>query len=133
MLQGLKNTAGNIANLQKMRQQQAKLQKLLQTIIVTGTSKNGKVVATITGEQKIIDIKIDPSLVKFVNDNFFNNINDLNENNQTVSKGQKFLADPIKEAIEDAMSKVQGEIVKKMQESGNISDFMSILQGMGSM
>jgi len=38
------------------------------------------------------------------------------------------LAKAIMEAFEDAISKVQGEVVKKMQETGSLDDFMSMLQ-----
>jgi DNA-binding protein YbaB len=120
MLQNLQKTGSMISNANKIRQQQAKLQKLLASIKIQGTSKNGKVVVTITGEQKIVDIQIDPSLIKFVYENFV-----------SAGKPDSMLAKAIIEAVDDAISKVQAEVVKKMQESGSIGDLMSMLQAAG--
>lgn len=132
MLQGLKNAGNLVSNANKARQQQAKLQKILQEIKVTGTSKNGKVTVVITGEQKIIDIKIDPTLIKFVNDNFLVGFeNDPDKKADADARGQKFLATPIMEAVEDAISKVQGETMKKLQETGSLGDLMSMMQSLG--
>lgn len=131
MLQGLKNTGSMLANANKIKQQQAKLQKILQEIRVTGSSKNGKVTVIITGEQKIIDINIEPSIIKFVSDNFLENTGDDQKNKDNQTRGQKFLAVPIIEAVDDAISKVQGEVVKKIQETGSLGDLMSMLQAAG--
>ena len=38
------------------------------------------------------------------------------------------MASSIIEAVQDAISKVQGEVVKKMQESGAMGDLMGMLQ-----
>jgi len=132
MLQGLKNAGNLISNANKVRQQQAKLQKILQEIRVTGTSKNGKVTVIITGEQKIIDINIDPSLIKFVYENFLNlQTDDQDKIADSSNRGQKFLSSPIMEAVADGISKVQGEVVKKIQETGSVGDLMSMLQAAG--
>jgi DNA-binding protein YbaB len=132
MLQGIKNAGSLVSNANKVRQQQAKLQKILQDIRVTGTSKNGKVTVVITGEQKIIDIKIDPSIIKFVYENFFTiNLDDAEKSADNQNRGQKFLSSPIIEAVDDAISKVQGEVVKKIQETGSLGDLMSMLQAAG--
>ncbi|MEI6728256.1 MAG: YbaB/EbfC family nucleoid-associated protein [bacterium] len=132
MLQGIKNAGSLVSNANKVRQQQAKLQKILQEIRVTGTSKNGKVTVVITGEQKIIDIKIDPSIIKFVYENFFTiNLDDAAKSADNQNRGQKFLSSPIIEAVDDAISKVQGEVVKKIQETGSLGDLMSMLQAAG--
>jgi len=132
MLQGLKNAGSLISNANKVRQQQAKLQKILQEIRVTGTSKNGKVTVIITGEQKIIDIQIDPSLIKFVYENFLNlQTDDQDKIADSNNRGQKFLSAPIMEAVADGISKVQGEVVKKIQETGSVGDLMSMLQAAG--
>jgi DNA-binding protein YbaB len=132
MLQGLKNAGNLISNANKVRQQQAKLQKILQEIRVTGTSKNGKVTVIITGEQKIIDINIDPSLIKFVYENFLNlQTDDQDKIADSGNRGQKFLSSPIMEAVADGISKVQGEVVKKIQETGSVGDLMSMLQAAG--
>ncbi len=117
MLGNLKDTANLVSNVNKVRQQQAKLQSLLASIRVTGQSKNSKVTVVITGEQKIVEIKIDPALINFVYENF-------------TSQGQedKMLSKSIMEAVEDAISQVQNEVVKKMQETGSMEDLMSMLQ-----
>lgn len=128
MFQGIKNAGSLISNANKVRQQQAKLQKILQEIRVTGTSKNGKVTVIITGEQKIVDIQIDPSIIKFIYENFFTPQNDPEKEQENNQKGQKFLSNPIIEAVDNAISKVQGEIVKKIQETGSLGDLMSMLQ-----
>lgn len=117
MLQGLKNTADLVANARKAKAQQEKLQKLLGSIRTSGQSKNGKVQVTITGEQKIIDIKIDPSIINFVYENF-----------TSQGKEDAMLSKAIMEGVDDALSKVQGEIVKKIQETGSMEDLMGMLQ-----
>jgi DNA-binding YbaB/EbfC family protein len=117
MLNNLKNAGSLINNANQVRQQQAKLQKLLSEIRVTGTSKNGRVTVVITGEQKIIEINIDPALIKFVYENFI-----------SADKADTMLSKAIIEAVDDAISKVQGEVVKKMQETGSLGDLMSMLQ-----
>jgi DNA-binding protein YbaB len=131
MLQGLKNTGSMLANASKVKQQQAKLQKILQEIRVTGSSKNGKVTVVITGEQKIIDINIDPSIIRFVSENFLTPSNDPSKDQDNSVRGQKFLSSPIIEAVDDAIGKVQGEVVKKIQETGSLGDLMSMLQAAG--
>ncbi|NJK71607.1 hypothetical protein HC864_00185 [Candidatus Gracilibacteria bacterium] len=116
MLQGIKNTANMMNQARKAKAQQDKLSKLLSSIQVSGISKNGKVTVTITGEQKIVDIKIDPTLIEFVYENF-----------TSQNKEDTMLAKSIIESTEDAISKVQGEVVKKMQETGSIDDLMGML------
>ncbi len=125
MFQGIKNTGAALSQMNQAKQTQDKLQKMLQGIQVSGVSKNGKVTVTVTGEQKIVDVKIDPSLVKFVYDNFMNS-DDLN----TIAKGQKIFSDNIMEASNDAIGKVQVEMVKKMQENGGIGELMNMFKGM---
>jgi DNA-binding protein YbaB len=117
MFNGIKNAASSIQNISKIKQQQAKLQKLLSEITVEGVSKNKKVTVKITGEQKIKDISIEPELISFVHENF-------------VSQGKEdnILAKSIMEAVEDAISKVQGAVVKKMQETDSLGDLMGMLQ-----
>jgi DNA-binding protein YbaB len=98
-------------------QQRQKLQKLLSEIRVTGQSKNSKVTVTMTGDQKIVDITIDPSLIKFVHDNFI-----------VADRPDTMMGKSIIEAVDDAITKVQTEVVKKMQENGGLSDLMDMLQ-----
>jgi DNA-binding protein YbaB len=117
MFQGIKKTANAVGNFQKMKAQQDKMTKLLNSVRVTGNSKNSKVNVTLTGDQKIIDIKIDPSLIEFVYENYI-----------SQQKEDALLAKSIMEAVEDAMTKVQPEVVKKMQESGSLGDLMGMLQ-----
>ncbi len=116
MLKGIKNTANMMNQARKAKAQQDKLSKLLSGIQVSGVSKNAKVTVTITGEQKIVDIKIDPSLIEFVYENFI-----------SQKKEDTLLSKSIIEATEDAISKVQGEVVKKMQETGSLDDLMGML------
>jgi DNA-binding protein YbaB len=120
MFQGIKKTAGALANANKMKAQQEKLQKLLNSVRVAGVSKNGKVTVILTGDQKIIEIKIDPTLINFVYENF-----------TSQNKEDTLLAKSIMEAVEDGMNKVQAEVVKKMQETGSLGDLMSMLQAAG--
>ena len=125
MFNGVKNALQTGGNMLKAQQTQAKLQKIMQEIRVSGISKNGKVTVVITGEQKIVDVKIDPTLIIFVNDNFV-----TSDDQNLVIKGQKMLSDNIMEASNDAMAKVQMELVKKMQENGGIGEMMEMLKGM---
>jgi len=117
MLDKIKNVSSMIQTANKLKQQQERLQKILSTIRVNGQSKNQKVTVTITGEQKIVNIQIAPELISFVYENF-----------TSQGKEESMLAKAIMEAFEDAISKVQGEVVKKMQETGSLDDFMSMLQ-----
>lgn len=131
MLQNIQNAGGAAASALKLKAQQDKLQKLLNEIIVTGNSKNGKVVVKVRGDQTILDIVIDPSLVVFVYENFFKLAKDETDPTRSSdlnARGQKFMASSIIEAVQDAISKVQGEVVKKMQESGAMGDLMGMLQ-----
>jgi len=117
MLAKIKNVSSMIQTANQLKQQQERLQKILSTIRVNGQSKNQKVTVTITGEQKIVNIQIAPELINFVYENF-----------TSQGKEESMLAKAIMEAFEDAISKVQGEVVKKMQETGSLDDFMSMLQ-----
>jgi nucleoid-associated protein EbfC len=125
MFDGIKNTANMLGQANKMKQQQAKLQTMLQGIRVSGISKNGKVTVTVTGEQKIVDVKIDPSLIKFVYENFMNS-----DDVDTQNRGQAMITTNIMEASNDAISKVQVEMVKKMQEGNGMNDLMDMFKGM---
>jgi DNA-binding protein YbaB len=120
MLGKLKDTANALGNLNKMKAQQDKLQKILASVQVTGISKNGKVSVTVTGDQKIVQnsLKIDPSIITFVYENY-----------TSQDKEDQLLGKSVTEAIEDAMNKVQPEVVKKMQETGSIGDLMGMLSG----
>ena len=125
MFDGIKNTANMLGQANKMKQQQAKLQTMLQGIRVSGISKNGKVTVTVTGEQKIVDVKIDPTLIKFVYENFINS-----DDADTQNRGQAMITTNIMEASNDAISKVQVEMVKKMQEGNGMNDLMDMFKGM---
>ena len=131
MLQNLQNAGSAAANALKLKAQQDKLQKLLNEIVVTGTSKNGKVTVKVRGDQTILDIVIDPNLVIFVYENFFKLAKDETDSTRSAdlnSRGQKFMASSIIEAVQDAISIVHGVVVKKMQESGAMGDLMGMLQ-----
>lgn len=118
----LANMAGfNLGMLKaasQARAKQKKYQEMLEGVSVNGQSKNAKVRVTVNGAQKIKSLTIDPELIAFVYENY-------------VSKGQEetMLAKSIMEATEDALSKIQMEIVKKMQESGSMSEIMEMLGG----
>ena len=71
-------------------------------------------------KQKIVDIQIEPALITFVQENFI-----------SQGKEEKMMAKSIIEAVDDAISKVQGEVVKKIQETGSLGDLMSMLQAAG--
>jgi DNA-binding protein YbaB len=122
MFNGIKKTAGALAQANKLRSQQQAMTKMLNSVRVTGASKNSKVSVTITGDQKVVDIAIDPSLITFVHENF-----------TSQGKEDTMLSKAIMEAIEDANTKVQQAVVKKMQEEGNLSELMSMMQGLGDM
>jgi DNA-binding protein YbaB len=126
MFQGIRNAANTLGQVNQAKQTQDKLQKMLQDIKVSGISKNGKVTVTVTGEQKIVDVKIDPTLIQFVAENFMN----PNSDAVMIAKGQKMLSDNIMEASNDAIGKVQVEMVKKMQENGGIGEIMNMFKGM---
>ena len=125
MFDGIKNTANMLGQANKMKQQQAKLQTMLSGIRVSGISKNGKATVTVTGEQKIVDVKIDPSLIKFVYENFIQS-----DDVDTQNRGQAMITTNIMEASNDALSKVQVEMVKKMQEGNGMNDLMDMFKGM---
>ena len=132
MLQGVQNAGNTIANANKLRQQQANLQKILQSIRVTGTNKNGTVTVIMDGNQKIIEIKFDPKLLVFAYENFFGvEFEDNEEKEKEENKGQNFLSKPIIEAVDDAITKVQAKIVEEIQRTGSMGDLMSMLQSAG--
>ena len=117
MLNGIKN-AGNLASsANQAMQQRQKLQKLLSSIKVSGMSKNQKVKVTMSGDQKITNIEIDPALIKFVYENFV-----------AADRPDTMMGKAIMEAVEDAINKVQVEVVKKMQDTGSLNDLMGMLQ-----
>ena len=100
-----------------MRNKQAKYQKMLEEVKVMGTSKNGKVTVVVSGTQKVVSINIDPELIKFVYENLL-----------TQGKEDTMMSKAILESIDDALSKLQVEIVKKVQESGNMDDLMDMFK-----
>ena len=125
MFNGVKNVMQGVGNMSKAQQAQAKYQKILQSIISSGISKNGKVTVQMTGEQKFVDVKIDPSLITFVNDNYM-----ITGDQNDIVKGQKILSDSIGEAAADASSKVQVEMIKQIQENGGLGDKMEVFKSM---
>lgn len=111
---------GMLKQAQQARAQQKKYQDMLDGVTVQGASKNGRVQVTVSGTQKLKTLTIDPELITFIYENY-------------ISKGQEetMLSKAIMEAMDDAMAKVQMAVVKKMQESGNMDEIMSMLGGMG--
>ena len=95
-------------NTAKLLAQQSKIKKILTAVRAVGTSANGKVRVIMSGEQKVIDVEVDPEIMQpsFV----------------------AILQKSIKEAFEDAMSKVQEATMEAMKQGGGIDDFMSLLQ-----
>ena len=126
MFQGIRNAANTLGQVNQAKQTQDKLQKMLQGIKVSGISKNGKVTVTVTGEQKIVDVKIDPTLIQFVAENFMTPSSD----SSSIAKGQKMLSDNIMEASNDAIGKVQVAMVEEMQKNGGIGEIMNMFKGM---
>jgi DNA-binding protein YbaB len=111
---------GMLKQAQQARSQQKKYQDMLEGVSVSGQSKNSKVKVVVSGTQKLKSLFIDPELITFVYENY-------------TAKGLEdtMLSKNIMEAIDDAMAKVQMEVVKKMQESGNMEEIMQMLGGMG--
>jgi DNA-binding protein YbaB len=116
MLNGIKNTLGTAQKAIQAKQQQERLEKLMATVVATGYSKNNKVSVTVNGKQNIVGMKIDYNLINFVYEN-------------TTSKSQEdvMIAKSVIEAYEDAQKKIQPELMKKLQESGNLNDLMGML------
>ncbi|MCB9834805.1 YbaB/EbfC family nucleoid-associated protein [Candidatus Nomurabacteria bacterium] len=79
----------------KMINQMRKLQKELKKLEMTGEAGDGKVKVTANGEQKIVSIEIDPSI--------------LNEENKNSIENW------IKSATNQAFSQVQVEAAEKMK------------------
>jgi len=95
-------------NAAKLLSQQSKIKKILATVRAVGTSKNGKVRVIMSGEQKVIDVEIDPEIIKV--------------------EFQKILQKSIQEAFEDAILKVQQATMEAMQKGDGINDLMGLLQ-----
>lgn len=119
MLDGIKNSLGTAGKALQAKQQQDRLKKLMATVSATGYSKNNKVSVTLNGEQNIVNLTIDSALINFVHES-------------TTAKGQNdtMIAKCVMEAFEDAQKKIQPELMKKLQESGSMSDLMGMLGGM---
>lgn len=96
-------------------QKQQKMQAMLASVTVQGSSKNGKVTVVMDGQQKIKSIEIAPELIKFVYETL-----------TSVGKNDTMLGKSIVEAFEDAISKVQEAVIKKMQEENSFGDLSSI-------
>jgi DNA-binding protein YbaB len=129
MLQGINKmtqAAGNFgqgaANTTKLMGQQQKLQKIVSEVRVKGKSKNGKVEATVNGENRLVELIIDPALIRFVYENFI-----------SQGKPDTMLNKAVMEAIEDAVSKVQQEVMNRLVSSNSFGDLMEIIQAAGSM
>lgn len=78
-----------------LRDTAKKAQNVLETVTVHGDAAGGKIGVVMDGNQKIMSIDIDDSLLS-------------PENKSTIEKG-------IKEAIEKAMKKLQREMMTKMK------------------
>jgi hypothetical protein len=85
-----------IKNVQNLRSQAKQLQELLANESAEGTAGWGKVKVTINGNQEIQTVSIDPELM----------------NDKSKLEGL------IKEAVNDAIKKIQRAAAMKMQQSG---------------
>ena len=85
-----------IKNVQNLRSQAKQLQELLASESAEGTAGWGKVKVTINGNQEILAVTIDPEMM----------------NDKTRLEGF------IKEAVNDAIKKIQRTAAMKMQQSG---------------
>ena len=125
MFQGIKDLASNASQMAKLKSAQDKMQKAMKSVIVTGISKNGKVSVTLDGENTMVDLKIDPEFINFVSENF---TKDLSDKDKTY-KGQQMIKNSLVEAVEVAKPKVQAEMIKMMQTSGDFNEMMGMLGG----
>jgi len=118
------STSGTLAKLSQLKQDQSDLAKLLQEIRVSGRSRNGRVVAVFTGEQKIVDLVIDSALIAAASNRIVNAKDD--EARKEIIK--KAISQHVIEAIEDAVSLVQTEVVQQIQETGSMGKLVTMLQ-----
>ena len=65
---------GQAKNAAKLMAQQNKIKKILATVRVVGTSKNGKVRVIMNGSQEVIAVEVDQEVIKVE----FQTINDAN-------------------------------------------------------
>ena len=125
MFQGLKDMANNASQMAKLKSAQDKMQKAMKSVVVTGASKNGKVSVTLDGENTVTDFKIDPEFINFIAENFTKDVSDKDK----VYKGQQMIKSSFVEAVEVAKPKVQAEMIKMMQTSGDFNEMMGMLGG----
>ena len=125
MFQGIKDLANNASQMAKLKSAQDKMQKAMKSVVVTGTSKNNKISVTLDGENTVVDLKIDPEFINFIADNFTKDLSDKDK----VYKGQQMIKNSFVEAVEVAKPKVQAEMIKMMQSSGDFNEMMGMLGG----
>ena len=119
MLKAITDNLGNAGKMLQMKQQKDKMDKLMSSVSTTGYSSNKKVMVRINGKMDIIGFTIDPTLITFVYENSV-----LKEREDTI------IQKSVIEAYKEAQDKIQPELMKKMQESGDINDIMDMMKGM---
>ena len=85
-----------LKNFKELRDQAKQMQSMLSTETAEGSGAWGKVKVTINGNQEILTVLIDPEILT----------------------NQEKTQDAVKEAVNDAIKKIQRTIAMKMQQSG---------------
>lgn len=81
------------------------MKAMLDEVLVVGSGTGGKVMITLNGSHEVQGVKIEPGMEVI-----------------EIEKG-------VKNALEDANRKLQGELMKKMQEMGGGLDALKGLMG----
>ena len=94
-----------IKAVKDLRTQAKQMQNELELITAEGSGSWGKVKVKVNGNQKILDIVIDDSLME----------------------NKEKLQDAVKEATNDALKKIQKDMASKMKDMGGLQDMMKTL------
>lgn len=89
-----------LKQVKDLRQKAKRMQNMLKDEVVEGSAAWGKVKVSVSGNQEVLDVIIDPEF----------------KNTEDATK----LAHAIKEATNDALKKAQRVMVAKMQKSGDL-------------
>jgi DNA-binding protein YbaB len=90
-----------------MRDESKKMKAMLDEIVVVGGSSGNKVMITMNGSHEVMGVQIEDGTEKTV-----------------IEQG-------VKAALEDANKKLQGELMKKMQEMGGLGGLSDMMKGLG--
>jgi len=93
-----------IKTIKDMRDQAKKMQNSLAEITAEGEAAWGKIKVKIDGNQQILEVKIDDEMLK----------------------DKIKLQDSIKEAVNDAVKKIQRQMAFKMKEMGGLEAFKNL-------